>query len=68
MCNNIEETEIYSSTVLGETYKINNHLCCNGKCLIYPLTCNICGKRHTGKKLISLGRDGTTAKTVTEHF
>ena len=51
MCNNIEETEIYSSTVLGETYKINHHLCCNGKCLIYPLTCNICGKQHTGKKV-----------------
>ena len=38
VCNNIEETEIFSSTVTRETYKINHHLCCNGKCLIYLLT------------------------------
>ena len=34
VCNNIEETETFSSTVTGETYKINHHLCCNDKCLI----------------------------------
>ena len=34
VCNNIEETETFSSTVTGETYKINHHLCCNGKCLV----------------------------------
>ena len=54
MCNNIEETEIFSSTVTGETYKINHHLCCNGKCLIYLLTCNVCGKQYSGKKVDKL--------------
>ena len=39
VCNNIEETEIFSSTVTRETYKINHHLFYNGKCLIYLLTC-----------------------------
>ena len=34
VCKNVEETETFSSTVTGETYKINHHLCCNGKCLI----------------------------------
>ena len=51
MCNNIEETEIFSSTVTGETYKSNHHLCCNGKCLIYLLTCNDCGKQYSGEKV-----------------
>ena len=51
VCNNIEETEIFSTTVIGENYKINHHLCCNVKCLIYFLTCNVCGKQYTGKKV-----------------
>ena len=49
VCNNIEETETFSSTVTGETYKINHHLCCNDKCLIYLLTCKVCCKQYTGK-------------------
>ena len=49
MCNNIGETETFSSTVTGETYKINHHLCCDDKCLIYLLTCKVCGKQYTGK-------------------
>ena len=44
VCNNIEETEAFLSTVTGETCKINHHLCCNDKCLIYLLTCKVCGK------------------------
>ena len=47
--NNIEETETFSSIVTGETYKINSHLCCNDKCLIYLLTCQVCGKQYTSK-------------------
>ena len=38
VCNNIEETEKFSSTVTGGTYKINHDLYCNYKCLIYLLT------------------------------
>ena len=49
VCNNIEETETFSSTVTEKTYKINRHLCCNDKCLIYLLTCKVCRKQYTGK-------------------
>ena len=45
----IEETEAFSSTVTGETYEINHHLCCNDKCLIYLLSSNACAKQYTGK-------------------
>ena len=49
VCNNIEETETFSSTVTGETCKINHHLCCNDKSLTYLLTCKVCSKQYTGK-------------------
>ena len=35
VCNNIEETDTFTSTVTGESFKMNYHLCCNYKCLIY---------------------------------
>ena len=45
VCNNIEET----GTFTGESFKINHHLCCNEKCLIYLLTCKVCKKQYAGK-------------------
>ena len=58
VCNNIEETDTFT----GESFKINHHLCCNDKCLIYLLTCKVCKKQYTGKQLIDLDYDGTTIK------
>ena len=29
VCNNIEETDTFTSTITGESFKINHHLCCN---------------------------------------
>ena len=49
VCDNIEETKTFSSTVPGETYKINHHLCCNDKGLVYLLTCKVCAKQYAGK-------------------
>ena len=49
VCNNIEETKTFTSTVTGELFKINYHLCCNDKCLIYLLTFKVCKKQYTGK-------------------
>ena len=37
VCNNIEKTDIFAST--DESFKINHHVCCNDKCLVYLLTC-----------------------------
>ena len=47
VCNNIEETETFSSTGTGETYKINHRLCCNDICLVYLLTCKVWGKQYS---------------------
>ena len=32
-----------------ESFKINHHLCCNDKCLIYLLTPTVCKKQYIGK-------------------
>ena len=49
VCNNIEETDTFTSTVTGESFKINHHLCCNDKCLISLLTGKVCKKQWAGK-------------------
>ena len=51
VCNNIEETVTFTITVTDESFKINHHLCCNDKCLIYFFPCKVCKKQFTGKKV-----------------
>ena len=47
VCKYITETDTFTSSVTGETYKINHRLDCNDKCLVYLLTCNKCKKQYT---------------------
>ena len=49
VCNNIEESDTFTSTITGKSFKINHHLCCNDKYLIYLLTCKVFKKQYTGK-------------------
>ena len=49
VCNNIEESGTFTSTVTVESFKVNHHPCCNDKCLIYILTCKVFKKQYTGK-------------------
>ena len=44
ICTYVNETDSFTSTVTGETYKINHKFDCMEKCLIYLLTCNKCRK------------------------
>ena len=62
VCANVYQTDTFSSTVTGETFKINHKLNCDDKCLIYLFTRKWCGKRYVGKPLGSLGLGGTTTK------
>ena len=43
---NVCETDTFSSTVTGETFKINHKLNCDNKCLIYLFTWECCGKQY----------------------
>ena len=49
VCKYITETDTFTSSITGETYKINHRLDCNDKCLVYLLTCNKCKKQCTGQ-------------------
>ena len=52
ICAYVNELNSYStvtSTVTGETYKINHRFDCMEKCLIYLLTCNKCRKYYVGQ-------------------
>ena len=42
VCKYITETDIFNSSVTGETYKVNHRLDCNDKCLVYLLTYSKC--------------------------
>ena len=49
VCVNVCETDTFSCTVTGETFKINHKLNCDDKCLIYLFTCKYCGKQYVGE-------------------
>ena len=49
MCNNIKRTDICSSTVTGETYKINYYFNCDSKCLVCSITRRTCELQCTGQ-------------------
>ena len=48
-CHNVKETETFSSTTTGKTFKTNHQLNCNVKCLVYFLKCNACLKQYVGQ-------------------
>ena len=45
----IQVTDTFSSFVTKSAHKINHNFSCNSKCLIYMLSCKICGKQYTSK-------------------
>ena len=49
ICLNIQETDTFTSTTTGESFKINHKLNCDNNCLIYLLTCKCCGKQYVGE-------------------
>ena len=48
VCLNVSQTDIFQSFQTKEQYKINYQLNCNDKCLIYLLSCNVCGLQYIG--------------------
>ena len=47
--NNVTDISIFSSTVTGDTFKINHSLKRDDKCLIYYVTCKQRNKQCTGE-------------------
>ena len=46
VCLNVVETDTFESFQTKKQYKINHNLNCNDKCLIYLLSCKICGFQY----------------------
>ena len=42
-CFNIQETDAFQSFVKKEVYKFNHHFHCDSKCVIYLISCKVCG-------------------------
>ena len=49
VCINVIETDTFTSTATGESFKINYKFNCDEKCLIYLLTCIQCRKQYVGQ-------------------
>ena len=49
VCFNVKETDTFSCNRTGKNYKINHHLTCDDKCLIYLLNCNKCNLQYVGQ-------------------
>ena len=48
VCKYITETDSFTSTVTGETIRINHRFDCNNNCLVYLMACNKYKKQYTG--------------------
>ena len=48
VCLNVSETDVLQLFQTKEQYKINHQLNCNDKCLIYLLSCKVCGLQYVG--------------------
>ena len=80
VCLNIEETDTFTSTTTGESFKIIHQLNCDDNCLIYLLACKCCGKQYAGEttdefrvRLQSIDRknarnEACTQENLFEHF
>ena len=62
VCLNIIETDTFDSFQTKQKYKINHHLNCNNKCLIYLLPCKVCGLQCD--KLINFASAGKIIKKM----
>ena len=49
VCKNVIETETFQSFVDKKVYKINHRFTCSDKCLVYLLSCNVCGVQYNGQ-------------------
>ena len=49
VCNDVTGTSTFSSTVTGDTSKINHRLNSDDKCIFYLVTCKQCNKQYVGE-------------------
>ena len=68
VCDVISETDTFSGTVTGESFKINHKFNCNDKCLVYLATCKMCNKQYTGQTTDSFRSRRNNYKSKSRKF
>ena len=68
VCQYITEADTFTSSVTGETLKINHRFDCNSKCLVYLLTCNECKKQYTGQTTDNFRKRWNNYKSKSRSF
>ena len=68
VCKYITNTDIFTSSITGETYKINHRLECNDKCFLYLLTCSKCKKQYTGQTTGNFRGRWSNSKSKSKSF
>ena len=49
VCKNVVETDVFQRFVDKKVYKINHRFTCSDECLVYLLSCKVCGRQYTGQ-------------------
>ena len=49
VCENVQNSDTFKSSVTSQTFTINDPLTCDDKCLVYLFTCKTCSKQYTGE-------------------
>ena len=49
VCKNVVETDIFQSFADKKVYTINHRFTCSDKCLVYLLSCKVCGRQYAGQ-------------------
>ena len=51
VCENVQNSNTFRSSLTSETFKINHWLTCDDKCLVYLFTCKTCPKQYTRENI-----------------
>ena len=49
VCENVQNSDTFRSSVTSKTFKTNHGLACDGKCLVHLFTCKTCSQKYTGE-------------------
>ena len=64
VCKNVIETETFQSFVDKKVYKINHRFTCSDKCLVYLLSCKVCGMKIMVKITTNSNTGGITIRVT----
>ena len=49
VCDYVTDNDTFTNFVTGKSFKINYQVNCDGRCIVYLLTCKLCQKQYTGE-------------------